>query len=156
MRALYVAPVLVVIALIVPAVAPADLRPHSDDYLQFKPQTGQRNNVEVVRDRKTKSARVFVNNFCLGKQTSGGRSFPLLASIPAYSGNLEVPKGIPVRTNGAFTYSGKATLDTNKPHNVPASVSGSITAKRATGILRFPGTKCGTIRFVAKFAARTP
>jgi hypothetical protein len=133
-------------ALAIPAVVLADgLGPHSTWYDQHPKATKPMNDVSIVVHRDKKNADVFVSNFCLGTESSGGTSYPDTAGA----------RGVPV-SKGKISYDGNATVFTQTgQRQVKMRFTAKIKPKKATGTAKFPGESCPTIGFKAKLAKRT-
>jgi hypothetical protein len=139
--------VTVAAGLAIPAYALAEgIGPHASWYDENPHGTKPANDVSIVVHRDKHKADVFVNNFCLGSQTSDGTKYPNNASA----------RGVKVR-KGKIAYDGRGTIYTSdgQQERVPMRFGATITRKQATGTAKFPGTKCGTIAFKAKLAGRT-
>ncbi len=132
-----------VAALAVPAVALAEgLAPHSSYYNQHPYAKRVTNDVSLVVQRKRGKATVFVSNACLGRFGNAIGSANV-SSVSVHRGKL--------------AYHGKAfEYNATGSQKVSVAVSGTVTKKKASGKVTFPGTKCGTIHFVAKLVSSTP
>lgn len=132
-----------------PAVALADggPPPHSNIYMQHRNPTKPIDNVIIDFHRNSNTALVQVNNFCLGSTS--------------YPGSLRYPDPAVVSSmrarRGKLSYRGKATIYTSAHggRKVRMIFSAVLKPKKSTGTVSFPGTKCGTIRFVANLVQRT-
>ncbi|WP_249009279.1 hypothetical protein [Conexibacter sp. DBS9H8] len=141
--------VVVAVALGAPAVALADgFPPHSNIYMQHRYPKKPTDNVIIAFHRNTNTALIQVNNFCLGSTSySGSPKYP----------NPAVVNSTRVR-QGKLSYRGVARIytGTHTSRKVRMTVSAVIKPAQSTGVVSFPGTKCGTIRFVADLVKRTP
>jgi hypothetical protein len=131
---------------VAPVVALAEgIGPHASYYDEHPHATKPVNDVAIVVHRDKHKADVFVNNFCLGSQTAGGRKYPNNASA----------RGVKVK-HGKIAYDGHGTIYTESgQRHVPMKFAATITRKKATGTAKFAGTDCGTISFKAPLAKRT-
>ena len=129
-------------ALAIPALAPAEVGPHSTWYAVHKQENGTTNDVNVVVQRDKGIADVNGLNRCLGTSTDAGHRY--LNSFDAYP--------VPVKS-GHIAYHGNATVTTGmKSRHRRINVTATITAAKAVGQITLPGTGCGTIKFVAPLA----
>jgi hypothetical protein len=136
-------------ALSAPAVALADggPPPHTNIYMQHRYPKKPTDNVIIYFHRNSNTALVQVNNFCLGSTSyPGSPRYP----DPAVVSSMRVRRG-------RVSYRGKAMVYTSahSGRKVRMIFSAALKPKRAAGAVRFPGTKCGTIRFVAGLVQRT-
>jgi hypothetical protein len=131
-------------ALVVPAIALAEVGPHSTWYAVHKATNGRQNNINIVYQRNNGSADVNGVNYCLGSSTPPGSTTAYPNSFDAY----------PVRVkHGKIAFQGKATVYIGMKKTRPRmNFSATLKPKKAVGQLSFPGTKCGTIHFTAPVA----
>jgi hypothetical protein len=148
MRVRLTASVVIAISVACSATAFADgLGPHSTWYAVHKVINHPENDVSIVYHRNTHRSLLAVSNFCLGTQPgSGGVNYPQ---------NVQVPSA--AVKNGKINFHANATefLQTGTKKAVPMKFVATLTSTKATGYFSFPGTKCGTIHFVAKRAGYT-
>jgi hypothetical protein len=143
---------LLAVVLALPALALADrIGPHSSLYNQ-QPLSNRKpsNNVQVTVHRNTGKTLVDVANFCLGSQVISGPGAP--ATRYPYSASIS-----PDLRHGTLAFNGNAAeyRGQTSPKKVRMIFSAHVTSKKVTGYAKFPGTKCGTIHFVAPLRERT-
>jgi hypothetical protein len=143
-----VAAAAVTAAFAVPAVVLADgVGPHANGYQQHPGSTKPQDDVSLVVHRDTHKADLYVNNFCLGSESSPGSStkYPNGASA----------RGVRVR-KGNISYKGSGTIFTQSgQQKVAMRFAATVKPKTASGTAKFPGTQCGTIAFTAKLTQHT-
>jgi hypothetical protein len=132
-----------------PAVALADggPPPHTNIYMQHRYPKKPTDNVIIGFYRNSNTALVQVNNFCLGSTSyPGSPRYP----DPAVVSSMRVHRG-------KLSYRGKAEIYTSAHggRKVRMIFSAVLKPRKAAGTVSFPGTKCGTIRFVANLVRRT-
>ena len=138
--------VLAIGAAIVPAVAVADLGPHSNWYEMHNHKLGVGNDVGITYNRAQHKAYFVVSNSCLGTSSFQGHSYP----------NTAQSKGIHVSKKGKVNFSGKMTVYTSSASTqLPVTISSTIKSKKATGKITFKAGTCGAIKFTAPRRART-
>lgn len=140
-------------ALALPAVAIADaIAPHSSFYSQHPMTPGAKpsNNVTVYLHRNTGKVLVGIGNFCLGSTLLSGPG----VKPTRYPDSASVQTRV---RGGRMSFRGMATVYAGQTHSrrVRTIFAAKMTAKAVTGSAKFPGTKCGTIRFVAHLRERT-
>ena len=132
----------VLAALAIPAIAPAEVGPHSTWYAVHKQEMGTTNDVNIVVQRDKGIADVNGLNHCLGSTKQAGHSY--LNSFDAYP--------VPVKS-GRIDYHGKAMVSSgSKSSHQRINITATITPSKAAGQLTLPGTHCGTIKFTAPLA----
>lgn len=138
------------VALVLPALAAAELGPHSTWYAQHKVYVSGQNNVNIVVSRVTHKTDINGTERCLGTYTVTGEG------AGTYSDGFDV---YPVMLkNGKLSFRGHVNVYGNSPvtHKQEMHFSATVTSSKATGKMTFPGTHCGTIKFTAKKAGSTP
>lgn len=132
-------------ALTVPAIALAEVGPHSTWYAVHKHENGLKNTVNIVVQRNTGRADVNGVNYCLGKaKFPGGNNTAYPGTFDAYP--------VAVKHN-KINYHGPATVYVGATKTTPTlTFTATISPKKAVGKFSLSATKCGTIHFTAPVA----
>ena len=131
-------------ALAVPAIALAEVGPHSTWYAVHKTTNGRQNNINIVYQRNNGRADVNGVNSCLGTSTPQGSKTAYPNSFDAYPVAVK---------HGKIAFQGRATVYIGMNKTRPRMIfSATLKPNKAVGQVSFPGTKCGTIHFTAPVA----
>ena len=141
------------LAVAIPSAAFADsIGPHSSYYstVSLKNTKPVPSSVNVDVKRSTGVALVNASNACLGTFTFS------VPNQPAVKGSKSATATTRVR-HGRISFNGRARLISGQgvAGSVRMTFRASVTARRATGTVTFPGTKCRRMSFVAPLRIHT-